>query len=58
MNVMTEIMRREERMLVPWLIDMGHWGAASTNKQSLLCSPEGEVILATSDTELIHDASV
>jgi hypothetical protein len=56
MNERPEIMRREEKILVPW---RGHWRAGSANKQSLLCSPGGEVIiLAPSDAELFHDASV
>ena len=59
MNVMSELMRREETMLVPWLISMGHWRTVSANKQSPLYNP-GEVILASSDAELkvFHDARI
>jgi len=49
MNVMPGIMRREETKLVPWLIGMSYWRAALGNKQSILYSPEDEVILVTSD---------
>ena len=59
MNVTREIMRREERMLVPWLIDESLEGADLANKQRLLYSPGGEVIIGTSDAVLLfHDSSV
>ena len=54
-NVMSEVMRREETMLTPWLIGMGYWRATLAITQSLYTVREVRPV--RSDAELFHDAS-
>ena len=57
MNMMPEVMRREETMLTPWLIrvGMGQWRAARASKPSFLYSQGIAVIPVNLTVELLRE---